>query len=531
MSLHAAGANIGYDETIALETRDVTKVFPGTVALDKVNFRVRRGKVNALVGENGAGKSTLMNILAGSLQPTKGQLFLDGEEIVLRSPRDALKYGIEIIHQELNLFTNLSVAENIFAGRELRKFKTVVDFGAQERAAASLTTWLQQDIDPRALVEDLRVGQQQLVEIAKVLSRQARVLIMDEPTSALMPAEVETLFEIIRGLKDAGVSIVYISHKFDELLKIADWVSIMRDGRLIAESPANEIDINGIVEKMVGRHPDTFYQKDAHEQGRVLLQAEQLTLPHPIIADRNLLDGVDITLHAGEVLGLYGLMGSGRTELLESLMGVHRPTTGEVRLDGKPITVQRINGRIRAGIALVPEDRQRDGIVHTLSVSSNMTLSSLRAFANRLGVLSRFREDEEAQAMIRRLQVVVANAGQPITSLSGGNQQKVVLAKALLTSPRVLLMDEPTRGIDVGAKSEIYRIINDLAKQGLGILLVSSELSEVLAMSDRIIVMAKGHIAAEFSRAEATEEVLVAASAQGTSMPEREETTYRGSPA
>ena len=499
-------------EDIILETVDITQVFPGTIALDHVNFRVHRGKVNALVGENGAGKSTLMNILAGVLQPTSGSILLNGEKIVLKSPRDAPSYGIGIIFQELNLFPNLSVIDNIFAGRELRLHGTTVDFRTEERITGELLKQLEQDIDPHALVEDLRVGQQQLVEIAKALAQDVRVLIMDEPTSALSPSEVEILFRIIRDLKAKGVSIIYISHKLEEMLEISDTVTVLRDGRLVGEVKAEEIDVNGIIEMMVGRHPDTFYQRRDHAIGDTILEVKSLTLPHPILTDRNIVDNVSFSLRAGEILGFYGLMGAGRTELLECLMGRHSKAIGQVSLGGKALEACSIGERIKRGLAIIPEDRLRDGIVQALSVSINMTLASLRTYLNRL-YLSPQRENSHVQKMIEDLSILVSDPGQLITSLSGGNQQKVIVAKALLTSPRVLMMDEPTRGIDVGAKSEMFRIISDLAAQGFGILFVSSELSEVLAMSDRILVMSKGRITAEFDRKDATEEALVAASA------------------
>ena len=502
----------GTPDDIVLEAVDITKVFPGTIALDHVHFRVHRGKVNALVGENGAGKSTLMNILAGVLQPTEGRILLNGKKIELKSPRDAPSYGIGIIFQELNLFPNLSVIDNIFAGREIQTHRMMVDFKAEERITDELLNQLEQNIDPHALVEDLRVGQQQLVEIAKALAQDVRVLIMDEPTSALSPSEVEVLLRIIQELKAKDVSIIYISHKLEELIQIADMITVLRDGQLVAEVPAESIDVNGIIEKMVGRHPDTFYQRTDHEIGDTILKVDSLTLPHPLLVNRNVLDNVSFSLHAGEILGFYGLMGSGRTELLECLMGRHPEAKGEVWLDGARLTTHNIGGRIKRGLALVPEDRQRDGIVQTLSVSVNMTLASLRTYLKRL-YLSGRRESAAVRKMIEDLSILVADPDQLITSLSGGNQQKVIVAKALLTSPQVLMMDEPTRGIDVGAKSEMFRIISDLAAQGFGILYVSSELSEVLAMSDRVLVMSKGRLTAEFNRTDATEEALVAASA------------------
>lgn len=515
-------------DDVILTAVEVTKLFPGTIALDHVNYQVYRGKVNALVGENGAGKSTLMNVLAGALQPTTGHIALAGSRVTLHSPREAARLGIGIIHQELNLFPNLSVVDNIFAGRELPDRWGGVDFAAEKQIALKLLAQLEQDdIDPAALVENLRVGQQQLVEIAKALAQDVRILIMDEPTSALSVSESKVLFEIIEDLKARGVSIIYISHKLEEVLAIADYITVLRDGQLVAEAPARTVDVNWIIQNMVGRHPDTFYQHQDHDIGKTVLEVKHFTLPHPVLKDRFLLDDISLELRAGEILGIYGLMGAGRTELLECLAGRCPEVKGEMWLDGRELSRCSIGERIELGVVLIPEDRQRDGIVQTLSVAHNMTLASLRVYFQGL-VMSLFRERSSVREMIEKLSILVADPEQLITSLSGGNQQKVIVAKALLTEPRILLMDEPTRGIDVGAKSEIFRIMSSLATGGYGILFVSSELSEVLSLSDRIIVIAKGQISAELSRPEATEEALVAASAADQRLNESEENRSNG---
>jgi erythritol transport system ATP-binding protein len=500
-------------DDIILRAEGVTKVFSGTVALDKVDFNVYRGQVNVLIGENGAGKSTLMKILAGVEQPTSGRLLLEGKEVSFKSSRDAARYGIGMIFQELNLFPNLSITENIFTARELTTPIKLIDERAQERIARDLLARLEHPLDPATLVADLPIGMQQIVEIAKALARDARILIMDEPTSALSQAEVAVLFKVIRDLKERGVAIIYISHKLEELLQIGDHITVLRDGHLIAEAPVGAVDVPWIIQKMVGRETRTLFRNEAHAVENEILHVEGLTLPKP--GGKGLvLDSVSFTLRAGEILGIYGLMGAGRTELLESLIGLRSEALGSVRLEGKELIGRPISARIHAGLVLVPEDRQRAGLVQTLSVSSNMTLASLRTFTRGF-FLSELRERLNVKRMIEKLSIKLSNPNQLITSLSGGNQQKVVVGKALLTTPKVLLLDEPTRGIDVGAKADMFGIMSDLAAQGLGVLFVSSELVEVLAMADRILVMSKGKISGEFSRAAATEEALVAASAVG----------------
>jgi erythritol transport system ATP-binding protein len=501
-----SGPRVGSD--VILRAEGVSKVFGGTVALSGVDFNVYRGKVNALVGENGAGKSTLMGILAGVHQPTSGRILLDGEETDIASPRDAGAQGIRLIHQELLLFPNLSVAENIFAGSELQSL-VGVRLRRQEEQAAKLLERLGQRVDPRALLGDLAVGAQQMVAICKALSQRVRVLIMDEPTSALSTREVESLFGVIRGLVAEDVAVVYISHRLEEILEISDYVTVLRDGKLLAEATTPEIDTHWIVEQMIGRDPEALFPYESRPVGAPLLQAEDITLPR---AGGGLsLDRVSFSVDAGEIVGIYGLMGAGRTELLQTLIGERRDAVGRVSINEERVDGKSIGARIARGLFLVPEDRQREGLVQALSVKQNVSLASLDDFGTPAG-LSLRREAREVGSVVRDVGVKVPNIDFEVTSLSGGNQQKVVVAKALLTNPKVLLMDDPMRGIDVGAKTELYRIMKRLAREGLAIVFTSSDLMEVLGMADRILVMARGRITREFARDEATSGALVAAS-------------------
>lgn len=503
--------NHSTEDEILLKASNITKVYPGTIALDDVDFNIYRGKVNVLVGENGAGKSTLMKILAGVVQATEGELLLDGESIAVKSPHDAARYGIGIIYQEMNLFPNLSVSENIFMARELVSSGMVIRAKEQRARTSELLARLEQPIDATALVSTLRIGQQQIVEIAKALAQDVRILIMDEPTSALSNAEVEILFRVIRELKSNGVSIVYISHKLDELLQIGDYVTVLRDGQLVAEESCANIDVPWIVEQMVGKNPTGLFMHEPHEIGEELLRIEDLTIQR---VGGYTLDHVSLSLHRGEILGLYGLMGAGRSELFECLAGIRTDFTGEIWLEGSQVRRSSIQERIQMGLTLVPEDRQRDGLVQSMSVGNNMLLASLKKYMN-VFYLSAKKEKTSINQSVKDLAVKVADPNHLITSLSGGNQQKVVVAKSLLTTPKVLLLDEPSRGIDVAAKSEIFEIMNQLATQGFGIFFASSELKEIIAVADRILVLSKGVITGEFAYGQATEEALVAASAIG----------------
>jgi erythritol transport system ATP-binding protein len=487
----------------------ISKRFPGTLALDGVDFTVYAGAVNVLIGENGAGKSTLMKILAGVDRPSSGRLLLNGVPIEFKSTREAAQAGIGIIFQELNLYPNLSISENIFVSRELTR-NGVVQHRRQEQITAELLQRLEQPLKPGMLVRDLRMGQQQIVEIAKALSQNVRILIMDEPTSALTAAETEALFRIIADLKANGVAIIYISHKLEELLRIGDYVTVLRDGKLAASAPARSVTVPWMIEKMVGRNVNAPRHRslttgNGHPP---VLEVKNLILPR--IGGGFTLEDVSLTLRRGEILAIFGLMGAGRTELFECLMGLHPEASGEIWLNGRQLVKETVHDRIELGVMLVPEDRQRLGLVQKLSVAQNITLANLNQLVTWFW-LSDKRETEEINAMIRSLAIKTSGPKQPITALSGGNQQKVVIAKSLLTQPQVLMLDEPTRGIDVGAKAEIFEIMNQLAEKGLAVLFVSSELPEMFTIPDRVIVLSKGKISGEFLHDELTEEALVLA--------------------
>jgi erythritol transport system ATP-binding protein len=493
---------------IVLRAEAITKVFPGTVALSNVDFNVHRGKVNVLIGENGAGKSTLVKVIAGVEQPSSGRLMLDGHEVTFPSTREADAAGIGMIHQELNLCSNLTAAENIFLARERTRGPILIDKERETREAAALISRLEPSLNPRATVADLWLGEQQIVEIAKALARHARILIMDEPTSALSGAEVNALFRVIRELTAEGISIVYISHRLEELLRIGDHITVLRDGRRVDEAPASQVDLGWIVNRMVGGKLENIFARSPEIPGDVCLEVRSLSMDR--VRGGPAFQDVCFQLRRGEVLGIYGLMGAGRTELMEALIGLRPEVTGDIRLDGKNLVGSSVARRIRSGLALVPEDRQGSGIVPMQSVLDNMILSSLHRF--RSGpYLDHSKARSQVESSIRELAIRVANIRQPIDSLSGGNQQKVVIAKGLLNEPKVLLLDEPTRGVDVGAKAEICRIISRLVAAGLGILLVSSELEEIRGMADRVLVMSKGKITAELARSQATDEALVRA--------------------
>jgi ABC-type sugar transport system ATPase subunit len=470
------------------------------------------------VGENGAGKSTLMKIIAGIEKPTEGQIILYGEdgtarEVSFSSTRDAARNGIVIVHQELNLFSNMDVAENIFMNRELVRYRsTYIDHEQQSTMARSIMKQLGQDIDPGTLVRDLRLGQQQIVEIAKAMIEKPKILIMDEPTSSLSIQEVRVLFNIMDDLKKRGVGIVYISHRLEEIKEIGDYITILRDGRFIDSGLIYQTEVSDIVRKMVGRDPSKFFLGQAHATGRNILDVKGMTLPR--VGGGFTLENVSFSVREGEVLGIYGLMGSGRTELLESLMGLYEKAEGEIWLDGKRIDRMETRGRIKNGLILIPEERKREGLFMNLSVEKNLTIASIARYL-KLWQIDAKKELDHVLEMIRKMTIKVASSHISITALSGGNQQKVVIGKALLTKPRVLLMDEPTRGIDVGAKSDVFSIMNTIAQEFFGIIFVSSEMEEILSMSDRIVVLCRGKINAVFDRSEATEEKIRKASEIG----------------
>ena len=506
---------------VLMRARGVTKVYGGTHALRGVDFDVRRGQVTALIGENGAGKSTLMKILAGVETQTTGTIELDGQEVVFSSPADAVANGVAIIHQELNLCPNLSIADNIFVGRERTK-GPFVDYAAQRQDAIDLLAHLEEPIDPKTLVGDLRLGQQQLVEIARALSEDARVLIMDEPTSALSAVEVRVLFRVIRELTARGVSIIYISHHLDECMELAHDAVVLRDGSVVAQAPMAEVDLAWIVAKMVGRDEGALFAPMAHDPGEAIFEVTDLIVADPDSPERLAVRGVSLTVHAGEVVGIYGLMGAGRTEMLEALAGRNRVLGGSVTLDGRDLTHASVPERIAAGLVLVPEDRQRDGLVPSLSVGRNLSLAAVSRFVSR-GFVRRAAEREETDSVSKQVRVKTASQDAPINSLSGGNQQKVVIGRALMTQPRVLILDEPTRGIDVGAKADIFALMAAEARTGIAVLFATSEVSEVLHACDRIIVMARGRVSAVLDPRTTDREQLMAASDVSSAAPTTED--------
>ena len=495
---------------VILRAENIVKIYPGTKALKNVDFNVYKGKVNVLVGENGAGKSTLMKILAGVEQPTSGEIYLEGKEIFLASIQSAGAHGIGIIFQEMMVCPNLSVTENLFIGRE-KTNAGIVSAADQRKETIQILNRMEQKIDPDQPVGELRVGQQQIIEIARAISENKRILIMDEPTSALSNDEVQVLFSLIRDLLAEGVSIVYISHKLEELMQIGDYITVLRDGNKMAEAKISDIDLAWIIRWMVGNEKGSYPIREKRQPGEELMRVVNMTLPR---IGGFAVDHVSFTVRKGEILGLYGLVGAGRTELFECLCGYAKEASGDIYIHGEKISGDSIESRIENGIILVPEDRQGEGLIQTMSVGGNIVLSSLRKYF-RSFFLSAKKEQKAIENQIKKIRIKVSNPKNLITALSGGNQQKVVLSRALLTNPTILLLDEPTRGIDVGAKAEIFQIVNNLAEQGYGIIFVSTELKEVIAISDRILVMSKGKITGEFTKEEATEEALVTASAVG----------------
>ncbi len=489
----------------------VSKRFPGVVALSGVSFGVRRGELHAICGENGAGKSTLMKILAGVITEYEGQLKLNGQTALFASTRDAEHAGVSIIHQELNLVEQLSVAANIFLGRELRNRFGWLDDAGMERAAGKLLRELECDVAPSQLVGSLRVGDQQLIEIAKALSIEAEILIMDEPTSALTESEVARLYRVIDRLRQRGVTILYISHKMDEIFRLADRITVLRDGRLVRSVERSAVTPRDITHLMVGRELEETKLGEGRTPAGTVLEVRGLSLPWPGHARAWRLKDISFSLRRGEILGIAGLMGAGRTELLECLFGAApQPPAGEIWLDGRQVRFEHPAEAKQAGVALVTEDRKRLGLFAQMSVGQNITVCSLADMMSG-GLISDRRERAAAAGEVSSLSVKTAGIDAAITTLSGGNQQKCIVGRWLLTKPKVLLLDDPTRGVDVGAKAELYRLMDRLCRQGLGIIVTSSELPELLTVSDRILVLCEGRLTGEFSRAEATEHRIMEA--------------------
>ncbi|TMJ00403.1 MAG: sugar ABC transporter ATP-binding protein [Bacillati bacterium ANGP1] len=487
-----------------LQLRGITKQFPGVLALDGVDFALTAGEVHALVGENGAGKSTLIKIISGVHQPDAGRIDYLGAPATFPTPRAAADRGIAVIYQEIALFGDLSVLENLYVGAYLRPLRTTgrrVDWARMRARAQEVVASLGVELDLGAPVHRLSAAQQQLVEIARALLRDARVIIMDEPTGPLAQPDVGRLFSLIRQLRSRGVGIVYISHRLEEIFAVADRVTVLRDGRRIITAPVAHTSRDALIHDMVGRTLDALYPKSAVKAGAPVLEVDALS------KDAALAD-VSFVLHRGEIVGLAGLVGSGRTTLAHALFGIDPPQRGRVRLDGVDARVSHPGQARELGIAYIPEERQRQGLVLPFPVGENLSLAILRRLS-RLGFVDHAREAAVARDFVRRLDIRTPGINVPAAALSGGNQQKVVVGKWLAAQPRVLIMDEPTRGVDVGAKAEIHRLMSELAGRGLGILLISSELPELLGMSDRILVMHRGRITGELRRDEATQEKIM----------------------
>jgi len=494
-----------------LAMRDITKTFPGVRALDGVSFDLNQGELHALVGENGAGKSTLMKILGGVYPHPHygGQILIDGEERHFSGVRSAEQAGIAVIFQELSLVKEMTIGENIFLGREPRRFG-VIRWEEVYRRARQLLDSVHLAVDPHTPIRNLGIGQQQLVEIAKALSHDARILVLDEPTAALTDAEVETLFGILNKLRARGVGMIYISHKLDEVLRISDRVTVLRDGRTVGTNLTSELDRAQLIARMVGREVGDIFPAADHAQGEIVFEAREVTVDDPVVTGKKLVNKISFFVKQGEVLGIAGLMGAGRSDLLMAIFGAHPGrVTGEILIDGRPVRITSPADAIKHGIGFVTEDRKRFGLVLEQTILNNMTLAGLKRISGRF-VTSVDTEAAAGERSMKELRVKANSVFTIANTLSGGNQQKVVLAKWLLTNPRVLFLDEPTRGIDVGAKQEIYAQINKLAKTGLAIVLVSSELPEVLGLSDRILVLHEGRLTGEFTKSNASPEKVMA---------------------
>lgn len=487
-------------ETV-LRLDGISKSFPGVKALSNMSIDLRYGEVHAVCGENGAGKSTLMKIITGVYKPDEGTMYLNGKPIVVHNPNEAYAKGIAIIFQETSLFPDLTVLENIFMGHELLR-GGFLDYKAMRRKASEIFARLGITLDLDVRVNELGVAIKQMVEIAKALSFDSKILIMDEPTAALTSNEVNTLFDTIKNLKAHGVSIMYISHRLDEIFQIADRVTVIRDGEFIRTEDVDKVTKDALVSWMVGRTLHNLYPKEEVELGTVVLEGKHLT-------QEGVLDNVDITLRSGEILGLTGLAGAGRTELALAMCGLTTLDGGELWLDSTRVQIRDYRSAMKKGIVYVSEDRQKYSLVVPMSVKDNISFTLLSSLANKLGLIQRKKEQEISETYVKDLSIKTPSLDFVVNNLSGGNQQKVSVAKALATHPKILILDEPTRGVDVGAKSEIHRIISHLAKSGVSIIMISSDLPEILGMSDRVVVMKDGRKQGELLRGELSQEKIL----------------------
>lgn len=488
-----------------LEMKNIYKSFPGVKVLENVNLQIKPGEVHALMGENGAGKSTLMKILMGIYKADQGSIILQGQETVMHGPKDAMNKGISMIHQELNTLLDMEVAENVFVGREILKKgfskMKIVDLDRMREETGRYFREMNIDIDPKAKMRTLSVAEMQLVEIVKAISLNSKIIVMDEPTSAITEKEALVLFEQIDRLKKQGVAIIYISHKMDEIFKISDTITVLRDGQWIGTKPAAELDDNSLIKMMVGRELTDIYPKEPTQIGDVILEVRELSRGRKV-------KNVSFALRRGEVLGIAGLVGAGRSELVETIFGLYPKTGGEVFLDGEKVDIKNPQMAIRSKIALITEDRKLTGLNLIGSVKENISAVSLSKLSKR-GIIDKKQESEVAERYIKELKIKTPNGNAIVGNLSGGNQQKVVLAKWLLDEPEIIIFDEPTRGIDIGAKRDIYLLINKLAKEGKAVIVISSEMAEVMGISDRIVVMCEGELKGEIQREDFSQELIM----------------------
>lgn len=484
-----------------LEMRNIVKTFPGVKAVDDVTFNVRPATVHALVGENGAGKSTLMKVLAGEHIPNSGEIFFDGEKVDIKSTQDAFDVGVSTVYQELNLVPEMTIAENMFLGREPVN-KIFIDDKYINQEAGKYIASVGLDYAPETKLGELSVAAQQMVEIAKGINRGSKLIVLDEPTSAITDAEVETLFGLVNALKAKGITFIYISHKMDEIFSLCDDVTVMRDGTHVETRSLEGLDKNGLVALMVGRELSDLFPKEEITIGEEVFRVENLTI-------KDLFSDVSFGINQGEILGISGLMGAGRTEVSRAIFGLDAICSGKMFLEGKEFKPKSTRDAIRNGIALVPEDRKLHGLCLERSILENISLPNLDMFSSAAGLLDLGQESKAAEDISKRLKTKTHSLHVNVGNLSGGNQQKVVLSKWLLRDLKVLILDEPTRGIDVGAKSEIYKLMGELAKTGMAIIMVSSELPEILGMSDRILVMSEGKLMGELDRKDATQENIM----------------------
>ncbi|MGM0499224.1 MAG: sugar ABC transporter ATP-binding protein [Bacillota bacterium] len=484
-----------------LEMKNITKTFPGVKALDKVNFSLAKGEVHALLGENGAGKSTLMKVLNGIHQRDEGEIFLRGKSVEFNDTKEAQNAGLAIIHQELELIPHLNVAENIFLGRE-EKNGIFIDYKKLYQDTEDVLNMLGVNIDPKSKIKDLNIGSQQMVEIAKAVSQNADILVMDEPTSSLTNQEIEILFKLIERLKKQDIAIVYISHRLEEVFEICDRVTVLRDGEFVGEVKTVETDEDQLINMMVGRTIEDRFPKMKFKPGEEILRVEKLSVADEII-------NASFSLRKGEILGVAGLMGSGRTELAKSIFGVYKEKTGEIYYRGKKLEINSPADAINNGIYYLSEDRKEEGLILGLSVANNISISVLKQMLKASTFINSASEKELAQKYIKDLNIKTPSENQLVKNLSGGNQQKVVISKLLSTKPEVVILDEPTRGIDVGAKREIYNLMQDLIDKDVAVILISSELPEVLNLSNRVIVMHEKEIMGELDAAEADQEAVM----------------------